>query len=92
MKDYNKVFLKSFFIAGLVYSILIAGHCYSEGQDFSFLKFLFHFTFFGLFINYYKKWELIHIHDEEKRSYLQGLVFQKKSHSYINQMINSIKF
>ena len=92
MKDYNKVFLKSFFIAGLVYSILIAGHCYSEGQDFSFLKFLFHFTFFGLFINYYKKWELIHIHEEEKRSYLQGLVFQKKSHSYINQMINSIKF
>ncbi len=50
MKEYNKVFLKSFFIAGLVYSILMAGHYYSEGQDFSFLKFLFHFTFFGLFM------------------------------------------
>lgn len=29
---------------------------------------------FELFINYYKKWELIHINEEEIRSYLQGLV------------------
>jgi len=47
---------------------------------------------FELFINYYKKWELIHINEEEIRAYLQSLVFKKKSHSYINQMINSIKF
>lgn len=44
------------------------------------------------FINHFKKWELTHINEEQIRLFLQGLVHQGKSDSYINQMINSIKF
>ena len=47
---------------------------------------------FEVFINHFKKWELTHIDEEQIRLYLQGLVLQGKSDSYINQMINSIKF
>lgn len=47
---------------------------------------------FEIFINHYKDKELTHISENDIRSYLQLLVQQKKSHSYINQMINSIKF
>tara|TARA_B100000809_G_scaffold261477_1_gene310482 strand:+ start:2479 stop:3627 length:1149 start_codon:yes stop_codon:yes gene_type:complete len=47
---------------------------------------------FEVFINYFIKWELTHIDEEQIRNYLQALVQQGKSHSYINQMINSIKF
>ena len=47
---------------------------------------------FEVFINHFIKWELTHIDEEQVRMYLQGLIHQGKSHSYINQMINSIKF
>jgi integrase/recombinase XerD len=47
---------------------------------------------FEVFINYFKKWELTQIDEEQIRGYLQILVRKGKSHSYINQVINSIKF
>jgi integrase/recombinase XerD len=47
---------------------------------------------FEVFINHFKKWELIQIDEVQIRKYLQDLVHQGKSHAYINQMINSIKF
>ena len=47
---------------------------------------------FEIFINYYEKWKLTQINEEEIRTYLQKLVLKGKSHSYINQTINSIKF
>ena len=47
---------------------------------------------FEVFINYFKKWELSEIDEEQIRNYLLKLIQQGKSHSYINQMINSIKF
>jgi len=47
---------------------------------------------FERFINHHKRVDLLSIDEEEVRLYLQGLVHLKKSHSYINQMINSIKF
>tara|TARA_R110001592_G_C13184603_1_gene751440 strand:- start:37 stop:1185 length:1149 start_codon:yes stop_codon:yes gene_type:complete len=47
---------------------------------------------FEVFINYFKKWELSEIDEEQIRNYLLKLIHQGKSHSYINQMINSIKF
>jgi len=47
---------------------------------------------FEVFINYYKDKALAEIDENHIRSYLQILVRQKKSASYINQMINSIKF
>jgi site-specific recombinase XerD len=47
---------------------------------------------FEKFINHYKDKELNCIDENEIRKYMQTLVQQEKSHSYINQMINSIKF
>lgn len=49
-------------------------------------------SLFERFINHYKNKELTHINENDIRKYLQLLVEQKKSNSYINQMINSIKF
>ena len=47
---------------------------------------------FEQFINYFKEIELLEIDEEMIRGYLQTLVIEKKSDSYINQMINSVKF
>lgn len=47
---------------------------------------------FERFINHYKNKELSHINENDIRLYLQGLIQQERSDSYINQMINSIKF
>lgn len=47
---------------------------------------------FERFINHYKTKELTHINENDIRLYLQQLVQENKSHSYVNQMINSIKF
>jgi len=47
---------------------------------------------FEKFINYHKESELNLIDENDIRQYMQQLVQQGKSHSYINQMINSIKF
>lgn len=47
---------------------------------------------FERFINHYKNKELTHINEDDIRTYMQLVVQQGKSHSYINQMINSIKF
>lgn len=47
---------------------------------------------FEVFINYYKNKDLNNINENDIRAYMQLLVQQNKSHSYINQMINSIKF
>ena len=47
---------------------------------------------FEVFINYYKNKDLNSINENDIRAYMQLLVQQQKSHSYLNQMINSIKF
>lgn len=47
---------------------------------------------FEVFINHYKNVALRNINEDMIQKYLQNLVHQKKSSSYINQMINSIKF
>jgi len=47
---------------------------------------------FEKFINHYKELEITNINENDIRSYMQLLVQEKKSHSYLNQMINSIKF
>ena len=47
---------------------------------------------FEKFINYYKDNKLNVIDENDIRLYMQQLVHKGKSHSYINQMINSIKF
>ena len=47
---------------------------------------------FETFINYYMDLDLISIDENDIRKYLQKLVQDKRSNSYINQAINSIKF
>lgn len=52
-------------------------------------------TYIGMFekfINHFKTTELLDIDEETIRGYLQSLVTERKSNSYVNQMINSIKF
>ncbi len=47
---------------------------------------------FEKFINHYPDKDIIALSEQEIRSYLQYLIHQNKSNSYINQAINSIKF
>ncbi len=47
---------------------------------------------FEKFINYYKNIELIYINENDVRNYLQFLIQEKRSNSYLNIAINSIKF
>ncbi|MBL1281463.1 MAG: tyrosine-type recombinase/integrase [Fluviicola sp.] len=49
-------------------------------------------SMFERFMDAFKSRELLSIDEEQIRLYLQELVHQNKSCSYINQMINSIKF
>ncbi|WP_418603504.1 site-specific tyrosine recombinase/integron integrase [Hwangdonia sp.] len=44
------------------------------------------------FINYYKDRELFSLNENDIRHYLQKLIKEKKSNSYINMAINAIKF
>jgi len=47
---------------------------------------------FEKFINYYYNKNIIELSEQDVRVYLQMLIQQQKSNSYINQSINSIKF
>lgn len=47
---------------------------------------------FEKFMNYFPNIEITSLTEKEIRTYLQVLIQQKKSNSYINQSINSIKF
>ena len=52
-------------------------------------------TYIGLFegfMNYYQDRELIGLDENDIRLYLQHLVQQQKSDSYLNQVVNAIKF
>ncbi len=49
-------------------------------------------SLFESFINFYHNKQLIHIDDGDIREYLQKLVREKRSNSYINQSLSSIKF
>ncbi len=49
-------------------------------------------TLFEAFINYFKKVELISLNENDIHEYLKHLVHKKKSDSYLNLTINSIKF
>ena len=49
-------------------------------------------TCFERFINHYREHELMSINENDIRLYLEKLVQEGKSNSYLNQMINAIKF
>lgn len=48
--------------------------------------------FFEMFINFYKDRELNTLDESDIRAFLQHLIQKKLSNSYINQVINAIKF
>lgn len=62
----------------------------SKGYAFNTVKT--YVSMFEKFSNQYKDDELLDIDEQMIQDYLQGLVRIKKSDSYINQMLNSIKF
>ena len=47
---------------------------------------------FEKFINAQKETDLLRINEQDVQAYLQKMIQEKKSNSYVNQMINSIKF
>lgn len=47
---------------------------------------------FEAFLNHYKDRNAEHLNENDIRAYLQKLIREKRSHSYINQAINAIKF
>jgi len=47
---------------------------------------------FETFINHYKDQELLSLNENDIRNYLQKLIQEERSNSYINQAINAIKF
>ena len=47
---------------------------------------------FEAFMNYYKNAELMSLNENDIRAYLQKLIQDGKSNSYVNQAVNSIKF
>lgn len=47
---------------------------------------------FEAFINYYRHRKLLDLDEKDIRDYLQHLIKENRSHSYLNQAINSIKF
>ena len=49
-------------------------------------------SLFEKFINQYPNKDILELSEQEIRAYLQLLIHQNKSNSYINQTINSIKF
>ena len=49
-------------------------------------------SFFEMFINHYKHKELNAIDESDIRAFLQKLIHRNVSNSYLNQVINSIKF
>ena len=49
-------------------------------------------SLFEAFINYYKDIELVSLNENDVRRYLQKLIKEERSNSYINLTINSIKF
>ncbi|MGQ7947101.1 hypothetical protein [Flavobacterium sp. WC2509] len=50
MKPITKTMIKTFLFTGLIYAGLMAGYDYSEGNGFQLWKFIFHASFFGLFM------------------------------------------
>lgn len=49
-------------------------------------------TFFELFINHYNDKDLNELDEADIRAFLQSLIQQNRSNSYVNQAINAIKF
>tara|TARA_R110002050_G_scaffold300660_1_gene471266 strand:- start:86 stop:1234 length:1149 start_codon:yes stop_codon:yes gene_type:complete len=63
-----------------------------ETKHYAFNTSKIYISMFEVFINHFKETELNKIDEFQIKGYLQSLVINGKSDSYINQMVNSIKF
>ena len=68
------------------YLLKLELRCYAESTVRTYV------TFFEQFINYFFDKELHTLNETHIRIYLQKLIRQEKSNSYLNQVINAIKF
>ena len=58
MTSQTKAIIKSGLISGILYAGLMAGFDYSDGQDFRIWKFIFHASFFGIFMGFMTRYNL----------------------------------
>ena len=58
MTTQTKAIIKSGLISGIVYAGLMAGFDYYDGQDFRIWKFIFHASFFGIFMGFMSRYNL----------------------------------
>jgi len=58
MTTQTKAIIKSGLISGIFYAGLMAGFDYSDGQDFKIWKFIFHASFFGVFMGFMTRYNL----------------------------------
>ena len=58
MTTQTKARIKSGLFSGIVYAGLMAGFDYSDGQDFRIWKFIFHASFFGIFMGFMTRYNL----------------------------------
>jgi hypothetical protein len=58
MTTQTKAIIKSGLISGILYAGLMAGFDYSDGQDFRIWKFIFHASFFGIFMGFMTRYNL----------------------------------
>ena len=58
MTTQTKAIIKSGLISGILYAGLMAGFDYSDGQDFRIWKFIFHASFFGIFMEFMTRYNL----------------------------------
>ncbi len=58
MTTQTKAIIKSGLFSGIVYAGLMAGFDYSDGQDFRIWKFIFHASFFGIFMGFMTRYNL----------------------------------
>ncbi len=66
MNTQAKSIIKSGLFSGIVYAGLMAGFDYSDGQDFKIWKFIFHASFFGIFMALMTRYNLKKQADKEK--------------------------
>ncbi|TXD48492.1 MULTISPECIES: hypothetical protein [unclassified Polaribacter] len=66
MNTQTKAIIKSGLFSGIVYAGLMAGFDYSDGQDFKIWKFIFHASFFGIFMALMTRYNLKKQANKEK--------------------------
>lgn len=56
MKTENKIFIIVTLISGIFYASMMAGFDYITGEEFKIWKYVFHFTFFGLLMGFFARY------------------------------------